>query len=182
MTVWHSSRINSPPLSRRDSPSGIAASSAVGIDPRVRRKRASCRHVTYCSHRGLAITGILLLSVRHESWRDPAGASPARVSRSGRSVVSVAGRKVTTVAKRTQQSLRGGLLSRERVTIAEAEAVDSAEGKMSSAVMRGAAALPWSKTPSRTKGSHRNVGEFAIGRTLFCRAVRAGKAMSHSRR
>ncbi|HEX4079165.1 MAG TPA: hypothetical protein VHX61_09875, partial [Rhizomicrobium sp.] len=41
------------------------------------------------------------------SWRDPAGESPAQVSRSGRLVVSVAGRKATTVAKRTQQSLRG---------------------------------------------------------------------------
>src|SRR5271166_4171144 len=40
------------------------------------------------------------------SWRDPAGGSPARVSRSGRSVARVAGRKATTVAKRTQR-LRG---------------------------------------------------------------------------
>jgi hypothetical protein len=81
-------------------------------------------------------------------------------------VASVAGRKVTTVAKRTQQSLRGGLLSRERPIIAEAEAVGSAEGNMSDAVMRGIAALPWSKTPSRTYGSHRNVGELVTGHTV----------------
>jgi len=116
------------------------------------------------------------------SWRDPAGGSPARVSRSGRSVASVAWRKATTVAKRTQQSLRGGLLSRERAVNAEAEAVDRAEGNISNAVMRGAATLPWSKTPSRMKGSHRNVGELAIDRMAFCHAARVGKAMSRSRR
>jgi hypothetical protein len=41
----------------------------------------------------------------------------------------------------------GGLLSRESYETAEAEAVDSAEGNMSNAVMRGAAALPWSEDP-----------------------------------
>lgn len=96
--------------------------------------------------------------------------------------MSVAGRKATTVAKRTQQSLRGELLSRERAMNAEAEAVDSAEGNMGNAVMRGAAALPWSKTSSRTKGSHRNVGELAIDRMEFCHAARVGKALSRSRR
>ena len=38
------------------------------------------------------------------SWRDPAGASPARVRGSARLVASVASWKVTTTAKRTQQS------------------------------------------------------------------------------
>ena len=37
-------------------------------------------------------------------WRDPAGGSPARVRGSARLVVSVASWKVTTTAKRTQQS------------------------------------------------------------------------------
>jgi len=50
------------------------------------------------------------------SWRDPAGESPVRVRRSVRPVVSVAERKVTTAAKRTQQSLRGERLSRERAS------------------------------------------------------------------
>ena len=54
--------------------------------------------------------------------------------------------------------VRGGLLSRESIHIAEAEAVSSAEGNMCGAVMRGAVALPWSKTPSRTKGTRRNLG------------------------
>ena len=89
-------------------------------------------------------------------------------------VASVAGRKVTTVAKRTQQSLRGELLSRERTIIAEAEAVDIAEGNMSSAVMRGAVALPWSKTSSRTYGSPRNVGELVSGRQKFAGPRREG--------
>ena len=48
---------------------------------------------------------------------------------------------MTTVAKRTQQSLRGELLSREGTMIAEAE--DIAEGNMSRAVKQGAAALPF---------------------------------------
>ena len=40
------------------------------------------------------------------SPRDPAGANPVQVGRSGRSAARVAGRKATTVAKRTQR-LRG---------------------------------------------------------------------------
>src|SRR3982750_4074585 len=42
---------------------------------------------------------------------------------------------------------------------AGAEAVQSAEGNMSGAVMRGTAALPGSETSSRTKGSRRNLGD-----------------------
>ena len=41
----------------------------------------------------------------------------------------------------------------------EAEAVDRAEGKMCGAAMRGADAPPWSKTPSRAKGTRRNLGD-----------------------
>jgi hypothetical protein len=67
-------------------------------------------------------------------------------------------------------------LSRERIKLAEAEAVDIAEGNMSDAAMRGIVALPWSKTPSRTYGSHRNVGELAAGRMALAMPVRAGKA------
>ena len=53
----------------------------------------------------------------------------------------------------------GGLLSRESSNIAEAEAFSVAEGNMCGAVTRGADALPRSKTPSRTKGPHRNLGD-----------------------
>jgi len=52
----------------------------------------------------------------------------------------------------------GGLLSRENINLAEAEAVSSAEGNMCGTVTRGAVALPWSKTPPRTKGTRRNLG------------------------
>ena len=52
----------------------------------------------------------------------------------------------------------GGILSRESINLAEAEAVSSAEGNMCGTVTRGAVALPWSKTPSRTKGTRRNLG------------------------
>ena len=50
-------------------------------------------------------------------------------------------------------------MSRVRHNLAEAEAVDTAEGNMCGAAMRGADALPWSKTPSRTKGMRRNLGD-----------------------
>ena len=68
----------------------------------------------------------------------------------------------------------GRLLSRKRYDAAEAEAVDSAEGNMSGTVMRGAVTLPWSKTSSRTKGSHRNVGELVSGRQEFAGPRREG--------
>ena len=66
--------------------------------------------------------------------------------------------------------VQGELLSRERYNVAEAEAVDTAEGNMSAADMRGVAALPWSKTASRTKGTRRNLGDLASGRAAASRA------------
>src|SRR4051812_29255514 len=42
---------------------------------------------------------------------------------------------------------------------AGAEAVQSVEGNMSGAVMRGTVALPGSETSSRTNGSRRNLGD-----------------------
>ena len=53
----------------------------------------------------------------------------------------------------------GGLLSLEKPKSVEAEAITVAEGKMCGAAMRGVDALPWSKTPSRAKGSRRNLGD-----------------------
>ena len=50
-------------------------------------------------------------------------------------------------------------MSHEMSCNAGAEAVQSAEGNMSGAVMRGTAALPGSETSSRTKGSRRNLGD-----------------------
>ena len=76
----------------------------------------------------------------------------------------------------------GGLLSRESSNIAEAEAFRVAEGNMCGAVTRGADALPRSKTPSRTKGPHRNLGDLTADRTSSCRPARVGKARSRSRR
>jgi len=55
--------------------------------------------------------------------------------------------------------MRSGTLSRERDNLAEAEAVDKVEGNMLRTVMRGATALPWSKTPLRMKGTRRNLGD-----------------------
>ena len=73
-------------------------------------------------------------------------------------------------------------MSRERRTFAGAEAVEEVAGKMSGAAMRGAVALPWSKTPSRAKGSRRNLGDLACGRAGCAAPVRFGEARSRSRR
>ena len=70
-------------------------------------------------------------------------------------------------------------MSRERHKLAEAEAVSNVEGNMCGVVMRDADALPWSKTPSRRKGSRRNLGgpPFDQWQSL----VRIVKARSRSR-
>ena len=80
----------------------------------------------------------------------------------------------------------GGLLSRVRHNLAEAEAVDTAEGNMCGAAMRGADALPWSKTPSRTKGMRRNLGGLTpdhrpYGRPGSHREGEEPKPMMHGR-
>ena len=75
----------------------------------------------------------------------------------------------------------GGLLSRERINVAGAEAVVTAEGYMYDAVTPGATALPWSKTPSRANGSRRNLGYLASDRAAPAAPARIGKARSRSR-
>ena len=75
----------------------------------------------------------------------------------------------------------GVLLSRESHNIAEAEPVSNVEGNMCGTAMRGADALPGSKTTSRTKGSRRNLGELTFDRWLDGPKVRIGKARSRSR-
>ena len=75
----------------------------------------------------------------------------------------------------------GGLLSHVSSNVVGAEAFSVAEGNMCGAAMRGAVALPRSKTPSRTKGSRRNLGDLASGRVAAAMPVRIGKARSHSR-
>jgi hypothetical protein len=69
-----------------------------------------------------------------------------------------------------------------KIPLAEAETVDIVEGNMGSADMRGAAALPWSKTPLRTKGTRRNLGGLMLDREVLTPPVRVGKARSRSRR
>ena len=53
-------------------------------------------------------------------------------------------------------------MSHEMSCNAGAEAVQSAEGNMSGAAMRGAVALPGPETRSRTKGSRRNLGDLLL--------------------
>jgi hypothetical protein len=61
----------------------------------------------------------------------------------------------------------GGILSRESSAVTEAEAVPSAEGKMCGAAMQGADTPSWSKTPSRTKGTGRNLRDLVSDRAAL---------------
>ena len=70
-------------------------------------------------------------------------------------------------------------MSREIPNIAGAETFDTVEGKMCGAVMRGADALPRSKTPSRTTGTRRNLGDLMPDHRRHADLVRIGKAKSH---
>ena len=66
-------------------------------------------------------------------------------------------------------------MSHEMSCNAGAEAVQSAEGNMSSAVMRGTAALPGSETSSRTKGSRWNLGDLPSPEIAAAASGRGGK-------
>ena len=72
-------------------------------------------------------------------------------------------------------------LSHEIPKIAGAEAVTVVEGNMCGAAMRGADAPSGSKATSRAKGSRRNLGDLASGRTVKAVSVRFGKVRSRSR-
>ena len=74
-----------------------------------------------------------------------------------------------------------GLLSRERYKFAGAETVENVEGNMLRTVMRGATALPWSKTPLRPKGTRRNLGDLMAPAVATAIPGRFGKARSRSR-
>jgi hypothetical protein len=67
-------------------------------------------------------------------------------------------------------------LSHEIQKFAEAEAVSNVEGNMCGTVLRGADALPGSKTASRRKGARRNLGDPASDRWQYAPKVRIGKA------
>ena len=71
-------------------------------------------------------------------------------------------------------------MSRESQIDAEAETVRNVEGNMCGPVMRGADALPWSKTTSRTKGSRRNLGDLVWPAVAAAIPGRGRKARSRS--
>ena len=75
----------------------------------------------------------------------------------------------------------GVLLSRESSKVAEDEAVSNVEGNTCGTGMRGAVALPWSKTTSRRNGLRRNLGDLRFGRPAGRRPARIGKARSRRR-
>ena len=66
-------------------------------------------------------------------------------------------------------------MSSEMLEIAEAEAVDNAEGNTSSPGRRGAVALPESQTPSRGKGARRNLGDLGPPAAAAAVPGRGGK-------
>ena len=61
----------------------------------------------------------------------------------------------------------GEILSLEKFNVTEAEAVSIVEGNMCGAAMRGADAPSWSKTPSRTKGTGRNLRDLVSDRATL---------------
>jgi hypothetical protein len=63
---------------------------------------------------------------------------------------------------------------------AGAEAVQSAEGNMSGAAMRGTVALPGSETSSRTKGSRRNLGDLLSPAAAQAVSGRVGSSAERS--
>ena len=66
-------------------------------------------------------------------------------------------------------------MSSERLEIAEAEAVDNVEGNRCGTAMRGAVALPESRTPSRRKGTRRNLGDLGPPAAAAAVPGRGGK-------
>jgi hypothetical protein len=85
--------------------------------------------------------------------------------------------------RRSVHSNRVGWASEPRKwDIAGAEAVGSAEGNMNGAVMQGAATLPWSRTPSRWKGSRRNLGDLTSPAAAAADTGHVGKSRRRSRR
>jgi len=66
-------------------------------------------------------------------------------------------------------------LSPEMPDAAEAEAVGNVEGNMCGTAMRGAVALPGSKTTSRRKGTRRNLGDLLPPEVAVAVPGRGGK-------
>ena len=66
-------------------------------------------------------------------------------------------------------------MSSEMLEIAAAEAVDNAEGNRCGTVRRGAVALPESQTPSRGKGTRRNLGDLGPPAAAAAVPGRGGK-------
>ena len=69
-------------------------------------------------------------------------------------------------------------MSCESKKIVGAEALENVEGNMCGAVMRGAVALPRSKTPSRANRRRRNLGDLAWPAVAAATPGRGRKARS----
>ena len=76
----------------------------------------------------------------------------------------------------------GGLLSRESYRSQRSRLLTVPKATRAAPLLLGAVALPWSKTPSRTKGARRNLRDLVSGRAVSAASVRVEKVMSFSRR
>jgi hypothetical protein len=98
-----------------------------------------------------------------QSWRDPAGASPAQVSPSEPPGSECCVRR----RQRRTRSVHSGCvecaIEPRKVRHCRAEGFHSPEGNMCGTATRGADALPRSKATSRAKGSYRNLGGLGSG-------------------
>src|SRR5713226_8094944 len=126
-------------------------------------------------------SGVVRPSVRQRSWRDLAGGSPAQATGSDRPGSECCAVGSDARGEAYTAIVWGGTLSHEIAKPAEAETVEEVEGNMSGAARRGAAALPWSKTPSRPKGSRWKLGDLTSDRCRRTAPARVGKARSRSR-
>ena len=113
---------------------------------------------------------------RSSRWKSGPGKAVA-----GRLAASVA-RAVGDGGREAYTAVMWGVgMSHERHNIVGAETVGTVEGNMCGTVTRGADALPGSMATSRTKGSHRNLGDPAFDRGGAATSARIGKARSRSR-
>jgi hypothetical protein len=122
---------------------------------------------TYGSVRGAPSNGRPYRDVRQDKliWSSRWKSGPGKAS--NRPVASVAWPVGDGGHEAYTAIMWGGILSRESFVVTEAEAVPCAEGNMCGAAMQGTHTPSWSKTPSRTKGTDRNLRDLVSDRAAF---------------
>ena len=103
-------------------------------------------------------------------WKSHPGKAVA-----GRLIVSDALSSATMPVKRSKRLQGGGLLSRGSTECRRGRGSHCPPKACAAPQMRGADALPWSKTPSRATGVRRNLGGLASARSRIAAPGRARK-------